>query len=355
MQIQRRWLLAVAFPLLMPICLFAQVCEDTTQCTNFSCCNNDLTPSGIMISHVHSKNEWMISYRYMDMYMQDLLTGTKPENKDDVFSKYVMAPERMDMQMHMLMGMYGITDRLTAMAMFNYQVNVMDMSMYTTNHIHGSTTMTSPYHSIQSKGFGDIKLHILYGIVQRNTCQLVISLGASIPTGSIYKKGSSTDPIYPNTRYPYSMQLGSGSVEILPNISYIYQKNLLALSSSVSYIYRTNYNSIGYKLSNDFNFNGWIAYQWLSFISSSLRIDGNFSGGIQGHDPQQYNFLEPSADPSSYGSEKFNAYIGSSFHLKGMFSKHKLGIEYGIPFYQHVHGIQLKQRYIFNVSWAYRF
>lgn len=355
MQIQLKWLLAMALPILQQVCLLAQTSTDTSQCSNFSCCNNDLTPGGVMISHVHSKNEWMISYRYMDMYMHDLLSGTHSESKDDVFINYVMAPERMNMQMHMLMGMYGITDRFTAMVMVPYQVNSMDMSMYTTNHVHVNTTMTSPIHTIRTNGLGDIKLHLLYSIFQRNTCQLLASLGVSVPTGSIHEKGGSNDAMYPNKRYPYNMQLGSGSVEVLPGITYTHQKNSYAFSSSVSGVYRANYNNVGYKLSPELNLNSWIAYQWLSCISSSLRLDGNFSGQIQGVDPQQYTLLEPATNPHSYGGEKIGAYIGSSCHFKGALSKHRLSAEFGVPIYQCVYGVQLKQKYTINASWNYRF
>jgi hypothetical protein len=350
MRIQLKWLLVVVLYPLQSICLLAQS-SDTAQCAAF-CCVDDLTPAGVMISHVHSKNEWMVSYRYMDMYMQDLLLGNTAQSKEDVFSKYLMSPDRMNMQMHMLMGMYGITDRLTVMAMFNYQLNSMDMSMYTANHVHGGTAMTSPNHNMKTSGLGDIKLHALYGIIQRNTYQFVLSLGASIPTGSISQKGAATDPIYPNTHYSYNMQLGSGSVEILPAITFLYRKDLLAISSSISDVYRVNYNKIGYKLGNEFNCNAWIAYRWLRCISSSVRLDGTFSGTIQGYDPGQYRLLEPASDPSSYGVEKVNAYIGTSVHIKEV---HKLGVEWGTPVYQYVNGIQLKQKYMLTASWAYRF
>lgn len=355
MQLQPKRLLIAVLLLLQPVCLLAQTSTDTTQCKNFSCCNNDLTPAGVMISHVHLKNEWMISYKFMNMYMHDLLSDTRSISKDDVFMFYLMAPERMRMQMHMLMGMYGITDRFTVMGMVPYMANSMDMSMFTANHIHGSTTMTSPIHTVKTNGLSDVKLHLLYAIIQRNTCQLLASLGTSIPTGSIQEKGSHTNAIYPDTRYPYNMQLGSGSLELLPGVTYIYQKNLLTLSSSVSGIYRTNYNHVGYKLSPELNITSWIAYQWSSFISSSLRAEGNFSGPIEGYDPQQYTYLEPSTDPYSYGSTRLIAYAGSSFHLKGVFSKHQLRVEYGMPFYQSVGGIQLKQKYIINASWVYLF
>lgn len=308
-----------------------------------------------MISHVHIKNEWMISYRFMNMYMSDLASGTNLENKEDVFVNYLMVPEKMSMQMHMLMAMYGITNRLTAMAMLNYQMNSMDMSMYTMNHTHGNTTMGSPNHSMKTNGLGDTKLHVLYGIVQKNTCQLLISLGASIPTGTIQLKGASDDPMYPNTHYPYGMQLGSGTIDLLPGISYLYQRNQLAMSGSISGTYRAGYNSYGYKLGNEATVNSWLSYQWLNFISSSLRLEGNYSGAIEGHDPALYYYTEPSTNPANYGGKRINAYVGSSIHFKKCLRNNRLGIEYGMPLFQDLNGIQLKQKYVLNASWSFTF
>lgn len=309
-----------------------------------------------MISHVHEKNEWMVSYRFMNMYMSGLTSGTHAENKDDVFANYLMAPEQMNMQMHMLMGMYGVTDRLTAMVMFNYQINSMDMSMYAMNHVHGNMTMTSSTHTMKTNGLGDIKFHALYGLVQKSTCQLLISMGVNIPTGNIEQTGDLDDPMYPDTHYPYGMQLGSGTIDLLPGISYLYQKDQLAMSASVSGTYRPGYNSLGYKLGNEATANCWVAYQWLSFISSSLRLEGIDAGQIKGYDPElYYYYTEPSTNPSNYGGQRLNAYVGSSLHLKGALRNNRLGIEYGMPLYQNLNGIQLKQKYLINASWLFTF
>ncbi|HSH66463.1 MAG TPA: transporter, partial [Bacteroidia bacterium] len=307
------------------------------------------------ISHVHTKKEWMISYRYMNMYMTGLTNGTQPEEKNDVFANYLMSPEKMTMQMHMLMGMYGITNRLTAMAMFHYVANSMEMTMFTMNHVHGNTVMSSPVHHMNTAGMSDIKLHALYGIIQRNTCQLVISAGVSIPTGTIQLQGNSDDPMYPDKHYPYGMQLGSGTVDLLPGISYLYQKGSLATSINVSGTYRTGYNSLGYKLGNEAIVNGWMAYRWLSLVSSSIRLQAITTDRIEGHDPALFYYTEPSTNPANYGGKKVNAYIGSSLHFRGVLRNNRLGVEFGVPLYQDLNGIQLKQQYALNASWSFIF
>jgi hypothetical protein len=350
-------LLLLAFMAMQLQSIFAQSSADTSRCTRFSCCNTDLTPAGVMISHIHNKQEWMLSYRFMNMSMNSLGTGTTGITKNEVFNMYLMAPEKMNMQMHMLMGMYGITDRLTVMAMFNYQVNSMEMSMYSASgHVHpGSLADGSLMHTMQTNGIGDIKFHVLYGIIEKENCQLLASLGASFPTGSIYKSGTVADAMYPNVHYPYGMQMGSGTVDVLPSISYLHQKNKLALSAAVSGTYRGGYNSLGYRLGNEAVINGWMAYQWFRLVSSSLRVQGSIAGPIAGTDRTLYSRMEPSASSFNYGGKNISAFVGSTLHFKGALKNNRLGIECGIPVYQDLNGIQLKQHLTLNAIWSFSF
>jgi hypothetical protein len=350
-------LLLLAFMAMQLQSLFSQTSADTSRCTRFSCCNTDLTPAGVMISHIHNKQEWMLSYRFMNMYMSELATGTTSTTKDEVFNNYLMAPEKMSMQMHMLMGMYGITNRLTVMAMFNYQVNSMEMSMYSVSgHVHpGSHADGSLMHTMQTNGIGDFKFHVLYGIIEKENCQLLVSMGVSVPTGSIYRSGAAEDAMYPNAHYPYGMQIGSGTIDVLPSISYLHQKNKLALSVSVSGTYRGGYNSLGYRLGNEATVNGWMAYQWFRLVSSSIRLQGSITGEIAGTDPTLYSRMEPAANAFNYGGKNISAYAGSTLHFKGALKNNRLGIECGMPVYQDLNGIQLKQHLTLNAIWSFSF
>jgi hypothetical protein len=99
---------------------------DSRFCASHSCCgSDDATPAGVMISHLHAKKEWMFSYKLMTMNMSGIMSGTQSVNQESVFANYLMAPRNMQMNMHMLMGMYGITNRLTTMVMVSYNATSM--------------------------------------------------------------------------------------------------------------------------------------------------------------------------------------------------------------------------------------
>jgi hypothetical protein len=331
----------------------AQKPLDTLMCKDPStCCSNDPTPAGVMISHIHPKHEWMVSYKYMNMGMKGLMEGSDVVNEEEVFTNYLMAPDQMFMEMHMLMAMYGVTNRLTLMAMLNYTRQSMEMSMFTTGgHHHGGVTDASGAHVMKTAGIGDIKLYALYGILQKPHHEVLAGLGMNIPSGSTALKGEPGDMMYPNKRLPYAMQTGSGTYDLMPCINYLYRQKKTAMGAQLSSVIRTGYNHIGYRLGNELALNSWLAYQWLKQVSSSVRVEGILSDNISGNDPFIYKYNEPSANAVNYGGKKVTCYIGSVLRAKeGAFNQCSFGLEYGIPVYQYANGIQMDLLYTFNAS-----
>lgn len=51
-----------------------QTCDSISVC---DCATKDLSPSGVMLGHEHGKETWKISYRYMNMIMENNLSGTE--------------------------------------------------------------------------------------------------------------------------------------------------------------------------------------------------------------------------------------------------------------------------------------
>lgn len=340
---------------------FNLLCQsEMTSCDESCHCIDDLTPAGIMISHVHPKSEWMLSYRYMDMGMEGVLSGTQKASEMEVFNQYIMNSTKMRMDMHMLMGMYGVTDRLTLMAMLNYNVNSMEMSMLTAHdHDHmGSTETMSNSTKMQMKtnGVGDSKLHLLCGLIKNENHQLILGGGINLPSGSIQKKGTDLDMLYENKRLPYMMQLGSGTIDIIPSLTYTFQTGKLAFSTQAVGTIRTSYNSIGYKYGNEGTFSSWFAVNWWNHLSSSIRVEASSIGKIQGKDKTIYTFNETATNPANYGGQKVNMYIGLTYGFQAGFVKNnRLGLEFGVPVYQNLNGIQIKLKQVVTASWSYSF
>ncbi|MGB1087934.1 MAG: transporter, partial [Alphaproteobacteria bacterium] len=165
-------------------------------------------PIGVMGDHRHHAGEWMTSYRFMRMEMRGLRDGTNDVSPTDIFvpgkpPTFPVAPTRMTMDMHMLGAMYGWSHHITLMAMVPWLENEMD---------HHVTPMPANNFTTKTEGLGDVKLSALMGVETDLPGTTHITLGVSLPTGSIDEKGQ-TPAGY--VVLPYPMQLGSGTYDAL--------------------------------------------------------------------------------------------------------------------------------------------
>lgn len=91
------------------------------------------------------------------------------------------------------------------------------------------------------------------------------------------------------------------------------------------------------------------------WVSTSVRVDNNYAGTITGKNAQ-LQVLEPEGSTVNYGGQTINGYAGLNFYLgKGCSSNNKLSVEYGVPIYQYVNGVQLALKSTWYVSWVITF
>jgi hypothetical protein len=289
------------------------------------------------------------------MVMSGNLSGTQKVDDNYVFNNYIMSPKNMRMDMHMLMAMYGITNRLSVMAMFNYNVLDMNMSMLpTTSHLHGGAASVT--HGSKTLGLGDIQLYAVYSLLNKSDQLLLLNGGVNIPIGNIYKKGNSSDLMYPSQQLPYMMQMGSGTVDFMPGLTYLMQLDKVSWSTQLTSVIRPFMNTRNYRLGNEGTLNVWAAYQLFPWLSTSLRLEGIAKREIVAKDAELSTVMEPSANAKNYGGKNINTYIGVNFYLnKGFLKNSKLSMEYGMPLYQNINGIQLAQKSTIYAGWMISF
>jgi nitrous oxide reductase accessory protein NosL len=292
------------------------------------------------IYHTHPAGMWMINYRYMHMNMSGLQSGANSipvSIVSPVGSKpfgYMMTPTGMTMDMSMVMAMVGVTDNFTLMGMVTYQSNQMEMLM----NMGMGGMGNQPQDAMRTRGVADSELRGIYGL----TRNLVASLGFSLPTGSTKQ---TIEMMGMTFRAPYDMQLGSGTFDLKPALTYS------ALSDDAKwnwggqamYTWHMGKNQ-GYSLGDSIKVTSWIQRAFGPF-SSWLRLAFNDTGRIKGRDPEIDRSLDPmmgapmpDADPRNYGGERLDALAGVSL----MAGPVAIGIEGGVPLYQYLNGLQLK-------------
>src|SRR5207244_1660450 len=142
--------------------------------------------------------------------------------------------------------------------------------------------------------------------------------GINKPTGPIDIDGGD-NMMYTGLRLPYMMQLGTGTFDLLPGITYLKKSGKISWSAQLLSSIRPFYNSIGYHYGSDLTLDAWVAYQWKSCLSASLRLEGYGSNAIAVSDAAiyynpPYN-LEPDANPQNYGGKRVSSYAGLNYYF----------------------------------------
>ncbi len=346
----------------------AQAAEQTpTKEGGASCCHLPgghllFNPSfGDDIYHTHPTGMWMFNYKYMHMAMDGLRDGTKDvatssvgNNRGLPYDEFMMIPTSMTMDMHMVMAMYGINDRLTVMAMVNYLETKMDMLM----DMSPFTSMGMPKGAsdkgavaddpMRTSGLGDTELRGVY----RFTETVNASLGVSLPTGDIDQDYVTMGSTW---RAPYDMQLGSGTVDLKPSVTmnFLSADALWNWGGQALATLHLGDNDNGYSLGDSLKLNTWLQ-RALGPAATWVRLAYSNAGSIDGHDNAIQKSIDdrnstmamtrymapsmPDADPDNYGGQRIDGFLGASIPIGPV----SLGVEGGIPLYQNLNGLQMK-------------
>ena len=329
---------------------------------------DDHAPIGVMGDHMHKKGEWMLSYRFQHMRMDGNRDGTDDLSPVEIATSYPnrfagvgmqpptlrVVPTKMTMDMHMFGAMYAPTDWLTLMAMGMWMEKDMDLMTFQ----GGAGTSVLGTFNTQSAGWGDTKLSGLVRLYERDGNHVHLNLGLSLPTGSITEEDNVLTPMNmrPRSRLPYGMQLGTGTYDLHPGITYTGERDAWSWGAQyMAEIRLEDENDEGYAWGDKHSVTTWGAYQWKPWISTSLRLTGSTQAKIDGIDP---NIVLPvqTADPDNYGGERVEAglgvnLLGQSGYLKG----HRLAFEASAPIYEDLNGPQMKHDYTFMLGWQKAF
>ena len=338
----------------------------------FPCCPTDEhsigrpdahAPISVMGDHTHRKGGWMLSYRYMNMQMDGMRSGTKRVNSQNVFAaNYAVAPENMTMEMHMLGMMYAPTDQLTLMAMANYIDTTMNhrVNPAITGMINGGDSGFTA----ESSGFGDVKLSALYRFYLEGNCKAHFGIGFSLPTGSIDEKDD-TPSMGGRQRQllPAPMQLGSGTIDLLPSLTFVQQFENWSWGAQGSGVIRLeDENENNYRLGHKFELISWIGYNLIDWLGLNGGLSYGYTGRLQGSQ-KDLNANAPmelrsvtTAFSDNYGDERIDLILGINL-LKptGFLEGHRLSFDLRLPLWRDLNGYQLESDFALTFGWQKAF
>ena len=298
-------------------------------------------PIGVMGDHTHGGREIMVSLRTMYMPMEGSRIGTDSVTDPQIVSPdgqgFRVTPSEMTMRMDMLGLMVAPNRTLTLMAMVPLVTHDMD-------HVSRMSVASDPdavAFSTGSSGIGDVSL-----------------TGISLPTGSI--DATDDTPMGDDQQLPYPMQLGAGTVGILPSLTYLGQSDRFGWGAQARGAFPVGTNDRDYAPGLRTGLTGWGSVVVSDALSLSARVDGQVWGDIDGADPAYamavQNRFVPTVFPDLRNGERVDVSVGVNGYLpSGPLAGLRGAVEVAAPVYQRLDGPQLETDLIVTAGLQYAF
>lgn len=315
--------------------VFAQDHHDHSQHEHHKHIHNEeiKAPIGVMRDHVHEKGKFMTSYRFGFMAMIENRDGSSSVSDASVLQDFMVAPTDMTMRMHMLSLMYGVSDDVTISAMGGFVETDMD---------HQRRNLTT--FETEAQDWGDTSINALYQVYNDGQHRVQLNAGVSIPTGSMNRSNPA------GTRLPYAMQIGSGTYDFLPGISYSGQSGdgEWGWGGQVNATLRLGDNNYDYALGDRVQATAWGVRKLTKMVGVSARLNYESWGDIDGSDPAfgSAPFMARTMDSNRYGGERLEGLVGTDLALPEWFmGGQRFALEAGMPLYENLDGPRLGEEF----------
>ncbi len=314
-------------------------------------------PAGIMAGHMLGQaGDMMVGYQYMyGDRAGDTVHGTRNASDQDIISNACGSKlcsskaKEMIMHMHMFNFMYAPTDWLNLMVM--PQIISMEMDMVA---FPGADPEEAHEGAHASEGLGDTLIMALVKLFDNPNHHVHFGLGISAPTANI---DATLDGLEGTDLQGYGMQLGSGTWDLKPSLTYTGQVDDWFWGGQVNAIKRLQHrNKGGYALGDEITGSIWGGYRILPWLSGSVRGIYTAQGSVRGQYNGESLLSAPTDFPQNYGGQFWDVGIGLSASMpEGEFSGHTFSVEWLQPVKHDYHGYQLERDGALAVRWGFSF
>ena len=330
-------------------------------------------PAGVMFAHMMDKpGAFMVGYRYMySTQAGKMLHGSDPVADQAIVNqgcgtaiadKCYVTPNNMNMHMHMLDLMYAPIDWLNLMLMPQF----MDMNMTmrrlgdpSRDAFAGPKGLHIEHHvdaGHTTGGVGDTGMYALFKLLGSHNHHVNMTLGFTAPTGDVgiqLRRNHTVDGGFIH----YGMQLGSGTWDFKPALTYTGQLDEWSWGAQVSGTKRLEHkNSSGFAFGDIIQSTAWGSYNLFNWLSASVRgvytqqgpVRHQFDGLIQTLGPMDYS--------KNYGGKFWDVGFGlNASVMSGDLSGNNLSFEWLQPVGTDYNGYQLDRDGALSATWSYAF
>ena len=299
-------------------------------------------PIGVQGDVAHAQGSVMFSYRYQRQDLSSLQIGTAIVTTP--IQGFTVLPSAMHTNTNQFEVMWAPLDEFTFVLSLPY----LDKQMT-------QTDVSGVVYDTTTAGFGDFTISVLYQVFQSERNRVHLNIGLSLPSGSITE--SEVTPVN-NTleRLPYMMQLGSGTVDLRPGVTYNGEWKGTYWGGQLSGVLHAGTNSQNYRLGDSYDVTAWAGRRWTSWFGTAFRLDWQHWFDPDGADPLMNPNESPADNPTMQGGRRLDALFGVDFYFEGELLKGtRLSVEAGLPAYQDLSGPQLRTRWMLTAGLQYVF
>ncbi|MAI78477.1 MAG: hypothetical protein CL917_06035 [Deltaproteobacteria bacterium] len=304
-------------------------------------------PIGVFGSTIHAQGDVMLSYRFNRDDYKGLLVGRNSVSDAFVASEYAVVPTALRVTEHVFEAMWAPVEEFTVVVSLPFYEKSLDW--YASTNPSGASTTTV-------KGFGDISLNFLYRVFEDKNGRLHLNLGLGFPSGSIQESAPTPISNGQLERLPYVMQLGSGTIDLKPGVTYNGYWKGFQWGAQLLGTLHAGTNSQQYTMGNEYSMTGWLGRKWTRWFGTGFRLVWQQVFNPEGEDVRLLPPESPLSDSRLQASRRLDALFGIDFYLTGGRLKGlRLSVEAGLPAFQSLDGPQLRNRWGVTAGLQYAF
>jgi hypothetical protein len=155
----------------------------------------------------------------------------------------------------------------------------------------------------------------------------------------------------------YDMQLGSGTWDFLPSLTYNGSWRRLFFGAQASGAVRLEHeNDSGYALGDVFQATGWGGFALTRWLSGTVRCVYTLQGSMRGEYDGRHSEVGPMDFPTNYGGQLFDLGLGLAAAAKsGPLAGQRLAVEWLQPLRDDFDGYQLERLGTLYAVWSLEF
>lgn len=304
----------------------------------------DRPPDAAWWSETLPAGGWRFAYRFQRQTFDGLRDGRDDISSDNAESRgYAEIPEEMTWTTHTFELSYGIEDRTTAFVSLPWVQKDLD------GHENGGDG-----YSQSTDGIGDAVIGVVRQFRDNDRGgHLVAHLGLGLPTGSTDEKDSA--PGGGKERLSYPMQLGTGTVHLLPGVYWIQPEGAWTWGVGARWRVHLDDNDEGYAPGDTALFQAWASRALGNDLVGTLRLSNSSWGDYHREDDRLDPDQSPLNDEHRQGGNRTDVSAGLAWELGGNERANRFELELGVPVDEWLDGPQMSTDWLLSAGWRFSF